>query len=108
MFVLGGCVLQRGMLLRCLVGGVANLAFRSSLQALRAETMVERFTARMHVFHIKFVCTIGRVAGAKSAWPENVQYGQFGLDLVNLKGYANLSDPAGGRSLRARVFVHDS
>ena len=49
MLVLGGCVLQRGMLLRCLVGDVANLAFRSSLQALRAETMVERFTARMHV-----------------------------------------------------------
>ena len=56
-----------------------------------------------NLFRVEFVVSIGRVVGAKSAWPGNAQYGKFWPDLPNLKGYADFSGPAGGRSLRARV-----
>ena len=43
------CVIVCGSVLRCAYACLVFVVDKPSLQALRAETMVERFTARMHV-----------------------------------------------------------
>ena len=52
-----------------------------------------------NLFHIEFVCTIGRLLGAKFAWLTNREMTKFWPNMPFPEGNANFSGPAGGRSL---------
>ena len=58
-----------------------------------------------NLFHIEFVCLIGRLLGAKFAWLRNHEMTKISPDLPFPKGYANFGGPAGGCSLRARCPI---